>query len=87
MLIGVWVLLLAAPGFPPVWKATLLILTGVGIVVFAYRMKPGSPEQKPRQRDLPFTDYKRSEDVSAPVMPTTPTAAPEQPIPHDEPVA
>lgn len=60
MLIGVWVLILGAPGFPPAWKTLLLAATGVGIVIFGYRMKPEGGAEKPKP-DLPFTDHKRPE--------------------------
>lgn len=57
MLIGVWVVILAAPGFPSVWRTALMIATGLGIVIFGYRMKLEGTSA-PRQ-DLPFTDYKK----------------------------
>lgn len=61
MLIGVWVLILAVPGFPPSWKTILLLLTGIGIVIFGYTMKPN--ENSNARRDLPFTDYKRPQST------------------------
>ena len=60
MLIGAWVLLLAAPGFPPAWKSVLLVITGIGIIVFAYRMPAPASGDRPAA-DLPFTDYQKSQ--------------------------
>jgi hypothetical protein len=60
MLIGIWVLILAVPGFPPSWRTALLLLTGIGIIVFGYRLKSG--EAAAPKKDLPFTDYKRPQD-------------------------
>ena len=57
MLVGVWVLILAVPGFPSGWRTALLLLTGVGIIAFGYRLKTG--EAPAPKKDLPFTDYKR----------------------------
>jgi len=72
MLIGIWVLILAAPGFPPSWQTILLLVTGLGLIVFGYRMKPseGSAEKK----DLPFTDYKRPQNQAQ--APSTDNAGP-----------
>ncbi len=57
MLIGIWVLILAAPGFPPSWKTVFLLITGAGIVIFGYSMKP--TEGSTPKKDLPFADYQR----------------------------
>jgi len=67
MLIGIWVLILAAPGFPPSWKIVLLLITGLGIVAFGYSMKPG--ESSTPKKDLPFTDYKRPPTTAQPTAP------------------
>lgn len=56
MLVGVWVIILAAPGFPSVGRTALMIATGFAIIAFGYRMKAEGPVQ---QKDLPFTDYKK----------------------------
>jgi hypothetical protein len=74
MLIGVWVLILAVPGFPPSWKTALLLLTGIGIIVFGYRMKPA--ENSTPKKDLPFTDYKRPQSAEPVQAPTIPPAQP-----------
>lgn len=59
MLIGVWVVILAAPGFPSLGRTILTIATGAGIVMFGYRMKPEG--ERPKE-DLPFTDYKKPDE-------------------------
>jgi hypothetical protein len=78
MLIGVWVILLAAPGFPSGWKSFLLLVTGLGIVVFGYRMNGSAPASPAAPRDLPFVEHKNPEQ-----------AAPSSAAPHtdDRPVA
>lgn len=79
MLIGVWVLILAVPGFPPSWRTALLLLTGIGIVVFGYRLKAGEATGagSAPKKDLPFTDYKRPQGpVPTPTPPSDESRGP-----------
>ena len=72
MLIGVWVLILGVPGFPPSWRTVLLLITGAGIIVFGYQLKAGEAPGtgSAPKKDLPFTDYKRpQESVPTPSSP------------------
>ena len=45
VIIGVWVMILPFIGFPSSWIKALFLLTGVGIIAFAYRIrfKEGMP--------------------------------------------
>ena len=39
VILGVWIMVLPFLGFPYSWKQALYVLTGLGVIVFAYRIK------------------------------------------------
>lgn len=54
VIVGVWVMVFLFLGFPSFFIKALAIITGLGIIVFAYRIK--FKEAAPLASETPFTD-------------------------------
>jgi len=57
MLLGVWVIVLFNPGFPPDVKQILGVITGALIVIVSYKVKPDASSRAASERDLPYVEH------------------------------
>lgn len=58
MVLGVWVMLLFSLGFPSELKVVLAVITGLLIVIIAYRLKSDqSGTASTTNADLPYADH------------------------------
>ncbi len=58
MVLGVWVMVLFTLGFPANIKQILAVVTGVLIVVIAYRIKPDSATHRSDPSSLPYAEHR-----------------------------
>ena len=56
MLIGVWIMIFLFLGFPIGWEQVLALITGLVIIIVAYRMPPFIREAK--ASSIPFVEHK-----------------------------
>ena len=77
MIVGVWIMIFLFLGFPLNFKKTLAVITGLAVVVGAYRMKPDESNSSVKNSSKPFVEHK-SEPKSEPISPAEPEIVTEQ---------
>ena len=74
MLVGVWIMVLPFLYFPLKFEKALAVITGIGLVIGAYRTKDVESDSSSKKSSIPFVEHK-SEPV-APITETQPSVEP-----------
>ena len=75
MLIGVWIIVFLFLGFSLAWEQIFAVITGLVIVIMAYRTAP--PVKTTDASAVPFVEHKSSQKVETIPLPET------SPIPEE----
>ena len=70
MLIGVWVMVFLFLGFLMVWEQVIAVVTGLILIVMAYRSAPH--EETATTSSVPFIEHKSELTVSEPLQSAPP---------------
>ena len=68
MVVGVWIMAFLFLGFSLNVKKALAVITGLAVVVGAYRLKSEEPSSTLKNSSIPFVEHK-SEPIPEPVSP------------------
>jgi len=56
ILVGVWVIIFLFLGFPQSWQKVLAVITGLYIIITAYRLR--SESSRTPNQEVPFVEHK-----------------------------
>ncbi|MDB5239091.1 MAG: hypothetical protein JWO00_426 [Candidatus Parcubacteria bacterium] len=58
MVLGVWILILPYLGFPDDWKKNIALVTGILVVIIAYKVKPDAVSRISDAQNLPYIEHR-----------------------------
>ena len=61
MILGIWICIFLFLGLPYAWKEALAVLTGIAVIVTAYKIAP-SVKPKP-DKDMSFVEHKPTNPI------------------------
>jgi hypothetical protein len=64
ILLGVWIIVLPFLGFPESWRTILFMITGLYLIIVAYRLQA---ESRKSTAEVPFVEHKATDDIVATV--------------------